>query len=182
MKILNILLICSLLWGCSASKLVTYEVDENADFSQYKTYAFPGIKLEQEDLFRKNRLDMIITAIDNEMSSRGYIKKDDNADLLLNVGIVVEERVQTRTTDIRERPVYMGQRNYHWEAEEVEVGRYNVGTITMDVVDVETNQMIWYGVVERVVTEIQEDEKAKARIDDVVNTMFEKFPVKPMGK
>jgi hypothetical protein len=178
-NIMAIVAIGILLASCSASKVVTTETDKEADFTAFKTYQFPGINVEYEQVLKENRLDMIIEEIEKEMSLRGYSKVEGNADLLLNVGIVIEERVQTRDTDVRESPRYMGQRRYSWQSQEVEVSRYTVGSITMDAVDISSNSMVWYGVVERIVKEKTDDEKAKKNIEEAVSVLFKKYPVKP---
>ena len=41
------------------------------------------------------------------------IKLSDNPQLLINFGISVQEKVQTRETNIHMH--FMGQRNYHWK-------------------------------------------------------------------
>jgi hypothetical protein len=45
----------------------------------------------------------------------------------------------------------VGQRNYSWKSEEVEVGRYKEGTVTVHLVDPNNNKLMWKGVVQGVV-------------------------------
>ena len=121
---------------------------------------------------------MIIEAVDKEMTSRGYTKSGVKSDLLVNVGLVIEERTQTRETDIREAPVYYGNRNYSWQTQEVAVGTYRVGTVTIDVVDLKTSTMIWQGVAESVINEKRSLEKARKNIHKIMAELFDKYPVK----
>jgi len=53
--------------------------------------------------------------------------------------------VQTRETRLGEYPTYMGTRNYSWERQDIEVGRYRDGTVTVHLVEPETKKMVWKG-------------------------------------
>jgi hypothetical protein len=103
--------------------------------------------------------------IARQLQMRGLKRSTGEADLLINLGIVVDEQVQTRQTDIRsDPPHYIGQRRYTWKSREVEVGRYNVGTVSVHLVDRKRNEMVWQGTAERVLsdkTEKQQEQISK---------------------
>jgi hypothetical protein len=110
--------------------------------SKYKTFGF----VPPDEAFLKSApnaaraLQRVQDAIRTEMEARG-IKESDRPELLINIGITVEEKVQTRETTIRDAH-YMGQRNYHWEAGEVPVGTYKEGTVTLDFIDATHNDLV----------------------------------------
>ncbi len=70
----------------------------------------------------------------------------------------------------------MGQRNYHWESEEIVIGHYKEGTVTLDLVDANKNKMIWQAISGGVVSEKRE--KNKKKIVRGVQKLFKKYPVK----
>jgi predicted NUDIX family phosphoesterase len=141
---------------------------KNFDLHKYSTFGFT----EDDDEFlnshvnAKRGLARIKNAITSEMKERG-IQLSDNPELLLNLGVKVEEKVQTRETDIRDMH-YMGQRNYHWEVEEIPVGTYKEGTVKIDFIDSSTNNMVNQAVVSEIIT------KNKKRMEKRINKMIKK--------
>jgi len=83
--------------------------------------------------------------------------------------------VQTRETTIREAPRYIGQRNYHWQSQEVVVGRYEEGTATVEIVDAAHREVVWQGAVKSILT--SNPTKLTKRIDDAIAALFVKYPV-----
>ena len=83
--------------------------------------------------------------------------------------------MQTRETDIRTDGVrYMGQRNYRWESQEVEVDRYKEGTIAIDFIDAKNKKLVWKGTVAGTVTDNRK--KTEDRINTAIGNLFKKFP------
>ena len=70
----------------------------------------------------------------------------------------------------------MGQRNYHWQAEEIVVATYKAGTVTMDVVDTAENRMIWQSVAKGALD--KNESKKRKRISKAAQRLFKKYPVK----
>ena len=114
------------------------------------------------------------------MESRGYTKAD-NADLVLNFKGKLEEK-----TDIESTPAPMygagwGYRGYYgapyggYGGTEVSTRRYNVGTLVMDVVDREKQQVVFQGGVEDVVTKKMLEDR-EALLTGAVSQIFAKYP------
>lgn len=118
-------------------------------------------------------LDQIKSAVASELTQRGYQQTSGNADLMVNLGLVVQEKTQTRQTNIREAPIYIGQRRYSWQSQEVPVGQYQEGTLNVDVVDAKSNQLLWDAAVRSILTKRSVD---PANINEAVAKLFEKFP------
>jgi len=72
----------------------------------------------------------------------------------------------------------MGQRNYHWEVEEVVVGVYKVGTISVEMVDTEADNAVWEESSSNV---LRKQKNARKRIDKGVARIFKKFDVNKLG-
>jgi hypothetical protein len=179
MKILISLIYLSILSfaiACSPARVARSEKAPGINFGDFKTYDF--YKLEASGDTSSKRFaaytDKLRQAIANELNSKGYRESSSNPDLLVNVGIVVTQQTQTRETNIREAPRYIGQRRYSWKSEEVVVGKYRSGTVTIDLVENKKNNMVWQGTLEGIISEKQKN--FEADINKGVATLFAKFP------
>lgn len=158
--------------------LVSYNKASEVDFKKYKTFQVYGLNVTTIPEFepRKEGLNFLITEINGQMVARGYTKVNANPDLILNIGVVVSAEQKTRQTDIRDAPIYMGERNYHWESEEIVVQNYNEGTVILDVVESENNKLIWQAVSKGMIS--PSIDKNNIGITKAVKKMFNKYPVK----
>ena len=167
-----------ILSSCGGPKVISTQSAPGTDMSKYKTFDFYQLHASGDTIPGKfkERSAMMQDAIATQLSSRGLTRLSEKPDLLVNIGIVVKEEVQTRTTDIRDAPRYMGQRNYHWESEEKVIDEYRVGTATVEMVDAATNALVWKSVVEDVIPD--KDSKVAETIQKGMQEMFSKFPAK----
>lgn len=178
MKAFKILIIPFLILAfsaCSYVKVLETKADEDFNLAEYDTFNFydspeAGKTLSAE---YQQELDMLKEEIARQLEARG-LSQSPSPDLLVNIGAVVEEKVQTRKTDIREAPIYIGQRRYTWESKEVETGRYQLGTVNVHLVDREENKLLWKGVAESVLPKKQE--KLRKNIEEGVSALFETIP------
>ena len=161
-----------------AQVLVSYNKSDDVDFSSYQTYQIEDVEVTDIPEFeaKKEGLDLLTAEINKQMQARGYEKVNENPNLIINLGVNISKEVQTRETDIRTAPIYTGQRNYYWEAEEVVVSKYIEGTVTLDLVDVSKNEMIWQAISAGVLEKKQD--KNKKKIVRSVQKLFKKYPVK----
>lgn len=178
MKMYNYLLFLFLFVACTPMKVLNTEQGDNVDFAKYKTYNFYEVKASGDTISRgfTERAAILKNAIDKEMNKRGYTQSN-HPDLLINIGVVIRERSQTRTTDFHTDavPQYMGQRNYSWKSEDVIIGHYREGAISLDFVDAAQNKMVWKGSVGGIVphskSSIQKDAETGMKM------LFKKYPV-----
>jgi hypothetical protein len=179
MKKIVFLLLSLIIYQVGSSQIrVSYNKVDNIDFSKFKTYQVYSLDVVTIPEFeaKKEGLTLLIMEIDKQMKARGFEKVKENPDLLINLGVDIGEETQTRQTDFRDAPIYMGQRNYHWESEEIVVRKYIEGTVTLDLVSSQDNEMIWQAVGTAVLE--KKREKNKKKIVKGVMKMFKKFPVK----
>ena len=162
-----------------AQVLVSYDKAKGLDISQYKTFQLYKLDVNHTPLFepRKEGLRLLTGAITEKMQERGFTAVEEDPDIILNVGVTIAQETQTRETDIRDAPMYIGQRRYSWHAEEIVVGTYNEGTVVLDMVDGEKNEMIWQAVVKGVLAEKRSKNEKKIRKG--VDKLFKKFPQSP---
>ena len=175
-RCLPILSLLLLLLSCSPVYVSYHQQAENRSLSQYQTFNFAQLNVDNQSSWQPQaqNLDRVKALVTQEMEERGLRKVDGNADLLVNLGVVISDEVQTRETDIRDAPIYVGTRNYHWESEEVVVREYQQGTLMMDVIDAANQEMIWQGVAKSTMTSNRE--KMAKRVEQAVAQLFKSFP------
>ncbi len=162
--------------GCMPVRVVDYQKKTEVDLKSYKTYSYYNIEEpEIKGQYFEANLVLLKKAIDTEMKKLGYTLHESGSDLIINIGVSVEEKVQTRETDFRTDGMqYMGQRNYQWESQEVEVDRYKEGTIVLDFIDPVKRQLVWQGSVAGTTTDNRK--KIESRINTAIANLFKKFP------
>lgn len=166
-----------LLAGCSSSKVLRTEKEEGVDFSSYKTFDFYKVEAHGDTNSQKfsENIEKLEDAIAIKLQKFGYLLSKTNPDLLINIGVVVREEVQTRQTDFRtDAPRYIGQRRYSWKSQDVEVGHYRQGTVTVDMVDRKQNKLVWQGAIEDIIP--QKDSKLQKTINKGVEKLFASYP------
>lgn len=160
--------------SCSGLRVFDTDTDPGFKLSNYKTFDFYKLEATGDTIpvnFADNA-DIMKASITKHLIQKGLQPSPSNPDLLVNIGIVVEEKIQTRETDFRDRTLYTGQRNYSWKSEEIEVGRYKQGTATVHLVDAHTNKLVWKSSVDGVVPE---NPKVPAMIEEGMTALFEKL-------
>lgn len=176
-----LVLILLLGYACGpAVRIVETEAEEDFDLSAYETYNFydsvAGTGEVRASPQFLEEMNIIKYEIASQLERRG-LRLSAEPELLVNIGAVVEERVQTRQTNIRDAPVYIGQRRYHWQAEEVPVGRYRQGTVSVHLIDRLENRLVWRGVAEGVIPENRE--RLRNDIENGVEELFQRVPYSP---
>ncbi len=166
-----------LLSACSSAPVEVVSALQlpDVDYTSYQTFNFLDVTLKNDSMADANSeaIQLLKNAITREMEQLGYSMAPD-PDLWVNIGIVVEEKVQTRQTDIREAPVYIGQRRYHWEAEERIVRRYEQGTVSIDLIDAERRERVWEGVATGTLTD--NPRRLENRINEAMEKLFNRYP------
>jgi hypothetical protein len=151
--------------GCSSVRIVQTEAAPEFNLSEYETFGFFQVESDADtipDFIR--RVDLVKESVAEELELKGLKQTDDQPDLMINIGIAVVEKMQTRETDIRsDAPRYAGHMNYGWESETVEVGKYNVSTVVLHLVDADDKVLLWEGIAQGVM--LEKDKQAKKNIE-----------------
>tara|TARA_R110002051_G_scaffold139763_1_gene212452 strand:- start:11943 stop:12497 length:555 start_codon:yes stop_codon:yes gene_type:complete len=155
---------------------VLADYDKNANFNDYKTYAFykTGIdKAQISDLDKKR----ILHAIDDEMSARGF-RKSENPDIL--VSIFTKEREQV---DIYNNywggGFGWGWHPYYWGGSGMygnQVSTRTEGSLYIDLIDAKDKQLVWQGKGVGSLYQTKKIEKKEARIKEFVSEILEAYP------
>jgi hypothetical protein len=170
MKNIYFLLSAIVVMSCSAVKVLDTDKVPGFAITNYKTFDFYKIegKGDTSVFFSKN-VELVKAEIEKQLAPKGLTRSESDPDLLINIGVVVVEKIQTRETTLRDAQ-YLGQRNYHWQSQEIEVGRYKEGTATVHLVDPKTKSLLWKGAVEGILP--NQDSKRPAMIVEGIQKLF----------
>jgi len=173
MKILRKLMIVSLVvigFSSCASIDVATDYDREANFDQYKTYAFykPGIdKAEISDLDKKR----ILRAIDFELSKKGMLKSED-PDMLVSIFTQTKEKVNIYQDNFG---YGWGWNPYFWGGAGRTTSYTNIeGTLFIDLIDEGRNELVWQGLGTGILS--KKMEKKEEKIREIVEEILEQFP------
>ncbi|HLT05873.1 MAG TPA: DUF4136 domain-containing protein [Cyclobacteriaceae bacterium] len=177
LSILAIYLVLLLFSGsCSTGKLRVESTKPSASLSDYKTFDFFELEAagDTSSSFHEN-IAYFKSEVARQLNARGLTQTANQPELKINLGIVVEEKTQTRQTSLSDPGewTYVGQRNYKWESKTVEVGKYKEGSLTIHLVDNATNEAIWVGSMAGVVP--RQQAKRETAIHKAVIALFEEI-------
>lgn len=173
MRLFSIIVLV-LIGACSPVKVTHVDKTEEFSLSNYKTFDFYKVDVSGIDSPSYNeRVGWIKDEISKQLKQKGLTQTQTSPELLLNIGVVLEEKEQTRETTLMDAPRYMGQRNYHWESQDVVVNHYKQGTVTVDFVDSKTNSRVCEAVASAVV--VKNENTAKKNIASGVEQVLKKI-------
>ncbi|WP_207505418.1 DUF4136 domain-containing protein [Telluribacter humicola] len=145
--------------------------------AQYPTFGFGEINIEGDSLplpgqvRLNNSINMMKDAIARNLRSKGMQQSLDPA-LKINISLAVDEKIQTRQTNFANdgAPRYVGQYRWRWQVEEKEVGRYDMGRLSLEMVDADDNSVVLKSVAEGVLP--KKMEKLEYTIEEAVQRMI----------
>jgi uncharacterized protein DUF4136 len=171
--------------GCAPPKPTLHtDYDREANFSNYHTYMYVNPVGTDKAGYSSLITQHFKTAIDTEMSARGYRKVDADPDLLVNFMANAHEKTDIRSTPSSSVTMGMGYYGYRggmyagmpvYSSSDVETVRYKVGTANIDVVDAHQKKLIWTGVAEGRLSD-EAMANPQPAIANVVTQMFTAFP------
>jgi hypothetical protein len=156
---------------------VSTDYDRGVDFSAFKTWAWmegtPAL-----DPFAQQRIE---EAIESKLAEKGLVKaQSGQADLFVVTHVSVSTEKQVDVS-------HMGYGGYYgwrgwggtWGSTYVNVREIPVGTLVVDLVDAEKNELVWRGMASDTISD--KPKKREKRIRRAVSKMFHRFPPKPKG-
>jgi hypothetical protein len=171
--------------GCAPPKPTLHsDYDKSVNFASFHTYAYVNPVGTDKAGYSSLVTQHFKSAIDTEMSARGYRKVDADPDLLVNFMANATEKTDVRSTPSTSVSMGMGYYGYRggmyagmpvYSSSDIETVRYKVGTANIDVVDAHQKRLIWTGVAEgRLSAEAMKN--PQPAIANVVTQMFLDFP------
>ncbi|MGV3538296.1 MAG: DUF4136 domain-containing protein [Rufibacter sp.] len=177
--------------GCAPSFNVSTDYDQATNFQQYQTWSWyqdqPIAKSDSSRRYSTFLDKRIKTAVENEMARRGFKKASsrDQADMLLAYDLTIGN-VQRVRPDYISVPMigygyYYGYRyayRYNRLYDNTTVQQYQEGTLILDIVDAQTNELVWRGTSE---TTGSERSLNQEKVQEIVTHILAKFPPKDAG-
>lgn len=176
LRLLSVLFIAAIAASCSSIR-VSSDYDDRADFTAYKTYGFfkDGIdKADISDLDKKR----IMRAIDDEFTKKGYTKSD-KPDLLVNFFTKSRKEVNIGNYNNGWGWGYGwgwggGPWGWGWGGNYTSVRTDTEGTLYIDLVDPNKQELVWQGVGTGLLT--QDRDKKQQLINEFVAKILTQFP------
>jgi uncharacterized protein DUF4136 len=152
--------------GARAQK-VTMEFDQDADFSQFKTFTMKESHLNSKDPALNSDLvkQQIDDDIEQALTAKGLLEVPKGADLnvMYRLGAAKKTQVETYPTG--------------WWGMGTRVVRvpYAEGTLVIDLRDAQRHALVW-----RAVSSVEKSDPSKiqGKLNDMVKKSFDKFPPK----
>ena len=170
----------------SCASTAHIEKADDADFSRYKTYAW----LAKDENGNDRNLDLteqkIRTAVDKELGKAGWRQSKNNPDVILNYDVLVERSVEEVSRPVYSQPytrlVYNPYtRRYatiYYPSQFMGYDRENrpvrEGTVTITMIDSQTDRAVWQGWTTEVVNGRNLSSK---EIENSVRSIFRKFDI-----
>jgi hypothetical protein len=164
--------------ACNPIKTTVTNVAPSYSLTHYSTFAFHETIADGElSNNYQQHLDFLKSEISKHMAYRGILlTSDDQADLLINIGIIVKKKTQTRQTGLLTDPGtfnYIGQQRYTWKSETIEVAQYREGSVDIHLIDSSKNEAVWTGVTTGILHD--KEDKLLKTISRGVSEMFQKM-------
>jgi hypothetical protein len=174
--------------GCSTAR-ISAEQDKNISFNTYHTFAWlpPDQKDLQTNITVRNQADAIQGAVDRELEIRGMLPDTSAPDLLVRYYIGTHDHTTYHNEPVysyaMSRPFFWGRRMWYGGGSYYPVYNRSYqtvvrdGTLSVDVIDRKTNNVIWRGVSEERVDDLA---SMTAGISQNTRAIFEKYPIRPL--
>jgi hypothetical protein len=177
-----------------AQKLdIETNADPKADFTAIRTYAWraplkfirdtPPDALSNPTLSDEALAPHIVAAVDAQLQARGLVKAEpDEADVHVVYLAAITSKMSS--TYLGEHYGYItgwGSPVPAGMAPTTSITAYQKGTIVIDVVQRSGNRAIWRGSVGTKVAEGRKLEDRIKRIQEAVERIFQRFPIRPRG-
>lgn len=159
--------------SCSSVK-VAADYDKNANFNEYKTFAFfkSGIDKAQISDLDKRR---ILRAIERELMAKGYTKSE-TPDLLVSIFTKSRDKVNVYNNAYGYGPYGYGWgwSPYYWGSGYNSVSTSTEGTLYVDLIDANKKELVWQGMGIGYLADRMD--KKEERINEFVSKIMEKYP------
>jgi len=152
---------------------VQTDYDHDVDFSRFKTWAWME-GTPAQSAFAQQRIE---TAIEIKLAEKGLTRTDGQPDLFVVTHV-------SRSTEKQVDASYMSYGGYYgwggwgagWGSTYVNVREIPVGSLVVDLVDAEKNELVWRGMASDTLSE--KTQKNEKKVKKAVSKMFHRFPPK----
>lgn len=167
---------------------VSADYDKSVDFSKYQTYSFAGWQDDSDKLLNDLDKDRMRNAFQEEFAARNMKISSDNADAVVTLYLVVDNKTSTTAyTNYTGGMGYGAGRGWGMGVGGMGFGSstttysendYKQGTLVVDVYDASTSKLIWQGISQSTVQE--KASKRDKSIPKKVSKLMKKYPIDPV--
>ncbi|WP_257454240.1 DUF4136 domain-containing protein [Archangium lipolyticum] len=178
--------------ACSGIKTSTnYDPNAVQALGTFRTYSWLAMKDGADTrIYNPIIQSRVQQAVDQELASRGYKKVEpgENPDFKIGWHGAIQDKVEAETInrfygyawdpwyDPFYGPVAYGGSGL---VPETVIREYQQGTLILDVVDADSNKLVWRGSAQTRLSENMNAEKSQKLINGAVDEMLERFPPEP---
>lgn len=165
---------------------VSSDYDKSIDFTKFKTYSYYGWEKDSDKILNDIDKNRIEKAFENEFTKRGMTLVKENADLVVSLYIVTQEKQQTTATTTGMGGGYGGYYGYGpgygWgggmATTTYNTYDYTVGTLVVDVFDEKGKKLIFESIGKGTIDD--NASKREKKIPYTVAQIMKAYPVKPL--
>lgn len=161
--------------GCAS--IVSTDFDGSVAFATYKTWAFADHDSKDDKTGNYLSLDgtRVKSAVERELTSESLQEVSaQKADLLVNYRFEDAEKLESQGFNYG---FGFGSGNFGFGlSTPPQVRKIKEGKLVVELVDRDSQRVVWSGVSRRYLSEGQSPESRRELIDEVVHAMFEKYP------
>lgn len=158
---------------------VTSDYDIDADFSKYKTYQWKdGKKVNPDDILQGAAIvrKRIMVAVDKNLEGKGFTKlKDGEPDMFVLIHAGVKEKMNITDWGYGYGGWYGGPYG-GYGSRNIDVSYYEEGTVFIDFVDNEKDELVWRGAGTGIVKNYSNPEEREIVVRDYVTKIMANFP------
>jgi hypothetical protein len=162
--------------GCSSVYNVQFDYDTKVDFSKLRTYDWlPIPETVETDMLTIKRIK---NAVDHQMGTKGFRRTANNPDFHIAIHVGSKEKVRVTNWGYG----YAPYRNYwagYWGTGGVDVYQYEEGSLILDFVDAQSNNLIWRGSVKAQIDRSTTPKSRDKLINEAVMKILKYFPPQP---
>jgi len=171
LPIVALLLIC---WACGPQLRVHSDYDPAYNLKNYTAFNWgPKINIEagNNPLYYNELNDKRIkAAILQQLTQRGYRFDEGGSDLVVHYHIIIDDQ----TIIVTDPPG--DEYGPYWLRMQTNLRQYQEGTLILDVMDSQSNSLIWRGWATSAIDPYYSPDDAEALTKKVVSKIFKKFP------
>jgi len=161
-------ILAGFLLACSSFSS-TYDFDPDIDFEQYTTYRWMRTTSERLGVQKNSLADKRIRHhADFHIKQTGLKEADGQTDLLVVYYVATQNQYNVTAVSYGYGP--------HWGTSAVAVSTYKQGTIILDLVDRDKQELVWRGVASDDFNHLASREEIDAKLDNMFYQMLLNYP------
>ncbi|MES2730749.1 MAG: DUF4136 domain-containing protein [Bacteroidota bacterium] len=163
----------AILGSCASSYNVSSDYDRSVNFRKYTSYRIVNDNDGKGDPILNSSINQnrINRALDAEMKARGYVAKENEADLIIKYQADSRDRQYTQS--------YGPTWGYWGMGSNSQTRTYEQGRLILNLIDAKTNQLVWQGWATGEVKNPNKDQEVAVR--DQIYRILKQYPHRAGG-